>query len=461
MDAKRQVLARLRSSAGQLKRKFSDISLDTPLAPATSTSTLQVAISQISFPEPTFPDRPSVLQMPEPWRRDTEKVFMELANRLRRTSMETLKSTFADLLNLYPRDQYLVVTMRLFETQLQNYNATIKRMEDRIVTLSLRLASQYTQQLDSSPTSRPSFKTEFTPLLERYFAQNAYPSAPDRTTLARKTGMTIRQIEVWFQNHRNRAKRNGKVLPRIPHRGSITALSPPQIEQTARPVEQAHACFSATYKLLPEYPLPPSVFPSKYRKKVDSQGEQHNILPYVWPRRPAATACEHASFSLDQLGDDLGSKLHLRDDDTGSLKRKIRPLPRRIYRQSISTPAPLPSLIPHKVHTYRLPTAFPSTRAQASMRRAAFSQYQSSVTVSLSCSAVAEASPSSLSLLSSPNDNQLPLPLVSQVVSSSRGKVDPMVSCVSAFDNFIHQLDRYMLLHSNSMQQPLCILGQS
>lgn len=38
---------------------------------------------------------------------------------------------------------------------------------------------------------------EYTPLLEKYFEYNAYPSAPDRAVLARKSMMTPRQIEVW------------------------------------------------------------------------------------------------------------------------------------------------------------------------------------------------------------------------------------------------------------------------
>ena len=38
---------------------------------------------------------------------------------------------------------------------------------------------------------------EYTPLLEKYFEYNSYPSGPDRLMLARKSMMTIRQIEVW------------------------------------------------------------------------------------------------------------------------------------------------------------------------------------------------------------------------------------------------------------------------
>ncbi|KAL1740594.1 mating-type protein A-alpha Y4 [Schizophyllum fasciatum] len=54
--------------------------------------------------------------------------------------------------------------------------------------------------------SRPKFHSEYTPLLDLYFRFNAYPTYADRRVLAEKTGMLTRQITVWFQNHRRRAK---------------------------------------------------------------------------------------------------------------------------------------------------------------------------------------------------------------------------------------------------------------
>ncbi|KAG6901150.1 hypothetical protein C0995_016451 [Termitomyces sp. Mi166 len=62
---------------------------------------------------------------------------------------------------------------------------------------------------------KPVFNREYTPLLEKYFEFNAYPSAPDRAFLARKSMMSPRQIEVWFQNHRNRARKEGKCLRKL------------------------------------------------------------------------------------------------------------------------------------------------------------------------------------------------------------------------------------------------------
>ncbi|KAF4573176.1 Caudal homeobox family protein [Pleurotus pulmonarius] len=63
--------------------------------------------------------------------------------------------------------------------------------------------------------SKPSFNHDYVPVLEKYFEYNAYPSAADRVLMARKSMMTERQIEVWFQNHRNRARKDGKPLPRL------------------------------------------------------------------------------------------------------------------------------------------------------------------------------------------------------------------------------------------------------
>ncbi|KAJ3820492.1 hypothetical protein F5880DRAFT_1615529 [Lentinula raphanica] len=57
------------------------------------------------------------------------------------------------------------------------------------------------------------FNNDYTPALEAYFAYDPYPSVKDRQTIASRTGMATRQIEVWFQNHRKRAREQGVVLP--------------------------------------------------------------------------------------------------------------------------------------------------------------------------------------------------------------------------------------------------------
>ncbi|KAJ8481203.1 hypothetical protein ONZ45_g15388 [Pleurotus djamor] len=94
------------------------------------------------------------------------------------------------------------------------YRDDVLRMESELY----RMASIHhtnMQSRQSKPASKVVFNADFVPFLEKYFEYNAYPSAADRALMARKSLMTPRQIEVWFQNHRNRARKEGKCLPRL------------------------------------------------------------------------------------------------------------------------------------------------------------------------------------------------------------------------------------------------------
>ncbi|KAJ4472634.1 hypothetical protein C8R41DRAFT_587931 [Lentinula lateritia] len=57
------------------------------------------------------------------------------------------------------------------------------------------------------------FNNEYTPILETYFQYDPYPTSRDRQIIAERSGMTRRQIEVWFQNHRRTARQSGITLP--------------------------------------------------------------------------------------------------------------------------------------------------------------------------------------------------------------------------------------------------------
>ncbi|RXW24007.1 hypothetical protein EST38_g1852 [Candolleomyces aberdarensis] len=85
----------------------------------------------------------------------------------------------------------------------------IPRIKER---LSAQLASAKRQSV-ATERKRTPFNNEYTPVLEKYFDFNAYPSQRDRELLARKSMMTPRQIEVW--NHRNRSKKEGRLLRRL------------------------------------------------------------------------------------------------------------------------------------------------------------------------------------------------------------------------------------------------------
>ncbi|KAJ3981190.1 hypothetical protein F5890DRAFT_1536997 [Lentinula detonsa] len=69
------------------------------------------------------------------------------------------------------------------------------------------------------------FNNEYTPILETYFHYDPYPSVRDRQIIAERSGMATRQIEVWFQNHRKRAREQGLTLrSRRPSEGVDTFI---------------------------------------------------------------------------------------------------------------------------------------------------------------------------------------------------------------------------------------------
>ncbi|KAH9949426.1 hypothetical protein B0H21DRAFT_728964 [Amylocystis lapponica] len=73
----------------------------------------------------------------------------------------------------------------------------------------------------SSP--RRKFKQNAVPILQGFFDHNAFPSRSDKEDLAARTDMEYRQINVWFQNRRNRYKKDGKELKRA---GAFRDLPP-------------------------------------------------------------------------------------------------------------------------------------------------------------------------------------------------------------------------------------------
>ncbi|TRM65871.1 hypothetical protein BD626DRAFT_193399 [Schizophyllum amplum] len=64
------------------------------------------------------------------------------------------------------------------------------------------------------------------PLLEEYFKLNAYPNTGDKQAMADQEGGTYRQIHIWFQNRRARAKAQGiNLQPRsLPPSSSTTTI---------------------------------------------------------------------------------------------------------------------------------------------------------------------------------------------------------------------------------------------
>ncbi|KAG6910539.1 hypothetical protein DXG01_009958 [Tephrocybe rancida] len=198
---------------------------------------------------------------------------------------------------------------------------------------------------------KPVFNHEYTPLLDKYFEHNAYPSAPDRALLAKKSMMSPRQIEVWFQNHRNRARKEGKPLRKL-----IDQTLPPDVsldlslhslerqmpyfaipahERQPRPgktrivnILDAAALPAAIPQISPIIPKPvthdplnppppPHAFPSTYSLRgVNPLQVQDKIYTFpapIWQRTPAISSrLPKTCPDMNEFIVDFSQKLHLR-----------------------------------------------------------------------------------------------------------------------------------------------------
>lgn len=221
--------------------------------------------------------------------------------------------------------------------------------------------------------SRKSFNPEFVPFLEKYFEYNAYPSAPDRAIMARKSMMSPRQIEVWFQNHRNRARKDGKRLRRLmsdplPVELSIKSLAKdmpffiiPESERSDvkdsehddSEDESTNECQDATQDTLHRvtFQTPAHAFPTVYPPSCG-----YNPFPRVntdfrfpaatWTRLPSCNPRQRDNISIDDLSELFTTKLHFREPS--SKQTQVYENSHScwfIHRRTIPPFAPHPALI--------------------------------------------------------------------------------------------------------------------
>nr|AEX07900.1 HD2 homeodomain mating-type protein [Volvariella volvacea] len=203
------------------------------------------------------------------------------ALKMRQRTIDAYRSYLSQLTQTEPQPRHIVKTARStfqvrYERQLEEFERICRTAAESYVatTTPASISSEKQERKERLP-----FKAEFTPLLENYFAKNAYPSSADRTVLAKKSGMTQRQIEVWFQNHRNRAKKEGRQLARL------------QSPNPKPPID---------IQINPSRKVPPDHLTPLNRQKASPNPvlvASHNFLDYspsatTYPR-PYATPSEH------------------------------------------------------------------------------------------------------------------------------------------------------------------------
>ncbi|KIM47762.1 hypothetical protein M413DRAFT_439432 [Hebeloma cylindrosporum] len=248
-----------------------------------------------------------------------------------------------------------------------------KTYANYLPSITAHILSAKSKQSSICKNSKIPFNNEYTPILELYFEQNAYPSLADRKLLARKSMMTMRQIEVWFQNHRARARKEGRVIEKhsrqchsqlifdesVPFVSATNPTMIPSIDDESRYEASEDETSTTPPSFAPclfSQVAPPHAFPTIYPPKLPTDPfpkENGKFLfpPPIWMRTPAEIRSQTDVLDMDEFISMFSSKLHLR---AGSRRKCDTPQARSIKEHRnpllapmvvVPSPAPHPALI--------------------------------------------------------------------------------------------------------------------
>ncbi|KAJ7705990.1 hypothetical protein B0H17DRAFT_1035171 [Mycena rosella] len=146
--------------------------------------------------------------------------YTSRSEELRSASQTCLHRACQELARV-PRHSTLMPLPQLLNSLIvahtETYFKALARLEAKAINVVTRFkgSARPPTRKAAGVERKIAFNHEFTPFLQKYFEHNAFPSAADREAMAKKSMMEPRQIEVWFQNHRRRAKSEGKPVRRL------------------------------------------------------------------------------------------------------------------------------------------------------------------------------------------------------------------------------------------------------
>lgn len=237
----------------------------------------------------------------------------------------------------------------------------------------LRSLHKWIRDMEATVSSRGSwwkmegrrpFNHDYVPLLEHFFDENPLPSHAEKAFLAKKSGMTYKQIHVWFQNRRSRTKREGRTRKKcsahdatLPMDSSCTRMKRCTVEKD-RPASLAKVHTpSSGYAVVPrasagdkllDAPTPPHAFPTPYPPSCsyDAFPADLGTFPSHCWLRSRSTMIRTTTVDVDALAG-LFSQLNIKDSHGGT--------PQISRRHELSLPglafttrplsAPLPSFV--------------------------------------------------------------------------------------------------------------------
>ncbi|KAI0347782.1 hypothetical protein BDW22DRAFT_18460 [Trametopsis cervina] len=211
------------------------------------------------------------------------------------------------------RSVYLACYIRL----LQDWGRTITSRSER------HLPAVQSPAMEHRHTSnKASSHQESTRVLEIAFRSNPYPSRNDKLALAKEARMDYKQVHTWFQNRRNRSKRDGEDLRRLTFvkdeglSPTATSMSHDMLAmdenseyiasievQTPTPRDDSHPF---------ELHIAPHAFPSPFPPCCDYasiHAPSQVRFETIWPRYPSTGnhTLPSSSDSVDSLASSLAS----------------------------------------------------------------------------------------------------------------------------------------------------------
>ncbi|KAF8560024.1 hypothetical protein OG21DRAFT_1492442 [Imleria badia] len=254
------------------------------------------------------------------------------------------------------------LTGKDLSTFTEVYLRCLEEWKEEMVQL-LRQASKVPSKA-APPKNSHSFNHEYLPLLEHFFEENPFPKHADKVFLAKKSNMQYRQIHVWFQNRRNRTKKEGKPLRKKPISEGATKPLDKLCERmkgyVVKPVSQASQLSQASLSGVDDQlrsaqnnaskcafvtPPPPHAFPSSYPPPCaydpfPCKSGPTSFEKPEWRR----VSCSNPPISVFIDIDDLVEKfyqLNVRDDT------RIKGSPRPQSNAATAAITVIPSRAPH------------------------------------------------------------------------------------------------------------------
>ncbi|KAG2350813.1 homeodomain protein 2 [Suillus weaverae] len=296
-----------------------------------------------------------------------DQAYQKQAAELRALCHSTVTRVYSDQTQ-YPSKFRFVTEQKVLSSFTELYLRELVAWREQAVASYLKHASTSDKTRTSSSTAK--FNHEYVPLLEYFFAENPFPTHADKAFLAKKSAMTYRQIHVWFQNRRNRMKKEGQVLRKKAVAEGATlpldnlyqrmekfivseekkAPASPQSSPHS-PTKQGDEMMSITdNRCNPLEPLAPfHAFPSSYPPSCSydpfpSKNGVTNFGAPKWLRRPTNTAIRRPQLDTDGLVDRF-SRINILDDSGSRSRGSVDSFAAVAAITVIPFPAPLPALI--------------------------------------------------------------------------------------------------------------------